>query len=249
MLILRNVKTDFCLHQIEESNFLKMNSSFVSWCEDNHTDNDRRFLEYDDFLFLNTVCKAYHSGFGYDIEKHFTSTPSNLSLVVGAIAFPDTEMLQCVPFEDGSEVHFNLSKTERTAKNWTLPHKTVILRLNHRGETNWKITPHKVKKTCFDDENVVKKRCDWYQLPTRSSKYNPTKQFVGSFSERPFIRVVDPYEEIKISSVKKGSQITVDDVLFGSRGLCFGPDRSVENYTVLRDTGSTLVLMVKIDNW
>lgn len=159
------------------------------------------------------------------------------------------EIVTCEKQESEYDVAFNLSETEKFAKNNKLSHKTIIICLDFRSQ--WDHKPRKVKKTHFDNENVVQKRCDWYELPARISKssFEPNISFVGPLSERPYIRVVDSYNEVKILSEKKGSQITVDDVLFASRALCGDATRSVDSYTVLSDNGSTLKLKAEIDNW
>ena len=76
-----------------------------------------------------------------------------------------------------------------------------------------------------------------------------TCSLVGPLSERPYIRVTNLYEQIELMSDIKGAPISIDDILFANRGLFCGPDRSIDGFTVLEDNGSTLTLLLEVDNW
>ena len=120
--------------------------------------------------------------------------------------------------------------------------------LENEGDTAWETKPKDCTRTFFDKKDVVDVAKPWYELPERKSSAKKIKM-VGPLSDRPYITVNNPYEEINISKLLKKENISIDDILFASRALCCGPDRSVSSYTVLYDDGITLKLMADIDNW
>lgn len=66
---------------------------------------------------------------------------------------------------------------------------------------------------------------------------------------RKYITVDKPFWEISIDSNKKGSPITVDDVLFASRALMVDHTRTINGgYKVIQETNDILVLEPDIDN-
>lgn len=215
-------------------------SSFLSWDSNGTKAGYRQTLKFEDLLTLNMLARSYHAGFGYDMEKQYSHEPD--ALIMGSMLYPD--LVSWDEEDDGYTSEINLEEAERMAKEYKLLHKKIILRLTPPGESAWNELPSPTKRTWFDDHDVVQKKMDWYELPVRSLKKG--KPFVGPLSERPYIQVTEPYEEIEIN---KEGPVTIDDILFASRGLCCGPDRSVEEYRVLSDDGSVLMLQAEIDNW
>jgi hypothetical protein len=87
-------------------------------------------------------------------------------------------------------------------------------------------------------------------FPRRGNKGSGIFDPLGSGKACPgCITVTDIVSNIEISSEKKDEPITIGDILFASRALCIGPDRSVDQYQVLSDDGITLILFADIDNW
>jgi hypothetical protein len=67
---------------------------------------------------------------------------------------------------------------------------------------------------------------------------------------RGYIKVIEPFMKIEIDSVFKGLPITYDDVLFGTRGLCFDETRAYDNFRVLPGSNDDILyLEPEIDNW
>lgn len=216
-------------------------SSFLSWSSDGEKVDYSQTLEFKDLLTLNMLARSYHAGFGYDMEQQYSDESD--ALVMGSMLYP-----ALVSWDQGDDDNYiseiNLKEAERMAKTYKLHHKKIILRLTPPGVGAWRSLPSPTRRTWFDSSDVVAKAVDWYELPSRP--HGRGKSFVGPLSDRPYIQVIEPYEEIEIN---KDGPVTIDDILFASRGLCCGPDRSVHEYRVLSDDGSTLMLEAEIDNW
>jgi len=84
---------------------------------------------------------------------------------------------------------------------------------------------------------------DWYNI----KNYN--RGGLLTLDTRPYIRVKTRYMEVDISKQKKGSPITLDDILFASRALCADDRRVIDKYKILSHNNSTLVLVPTIDNF
>jgi hypothetical protein len=102
----------------------------------------------------------------------------------------------------------------------------------------------------------------WYNIPSTDWYNNPSKWFTGDkfkksllpyLSSRKYIEVVDRFIEIHINSDIKENLITLDDIMFATRGLALDDTRSVCNYDnkykILSSDKNILVLAVGIDNF
>lgn len=103
---------------------------------------------------------------------------------------------------------------------------------------------------------------EWYNIPSTDWYNNPSKWWKGSkckksllpyLSSRKYIEVVDRFTEIQINSDIKENSITLDDIMFATRGLALDDTRTVCNfddkYTILSSDENILVLAVGIDNF
>jgi hypothetical protein len=207
-------------------------------------------LSFNDLTALNALCNVYNAGLGYNNDEACLSGPNALDALKDHVDW--IERVEPDQIDDGEEhdieVEYNLdTKNAKVhAMKYYLDHDEILIRLRNDGESGWTEKPNKVKRTWFDEKDVVKTPVPWYELPKRASK---KLEFVEPLSDRKYITVTDPYDEVKISKETKGSKITIDDVLFASRALCVGADRSVFSYAVLQDDGKTLKLIADIDNW
>ncbi|XWV25339.1 putative ORFan [Tupanvirus deep ocean] len=226
--------------------------SFRSWSEDNKKQEYQHFLNFEEYTVLNFMAPLYHSAFGYNLDEHYLNNET--------IASPF--MLELVPdifrsknnSDDETTIMINIDIAEKFAKSYKMRHKTIIVRLVPRGESGWKSKPNKVKRTWFrGKKDVVNTPVYWYELPTDTfkskCKESETLTFVGPLSERPYVHIIDPFEEIELRSEEKQSPLTIDDILFACRGLCTDDTRSINSFSVLSDNGSELILMADIDNW
>ena len=95
----------------------------------------------------------------------------------------------------------------------------------------------------------------WFRMPDEDwynkHNFNPYNhgQRLPTLDTRPYIMVINRYMEVHISKQKKGSLITLDDILFASRALCMDHSRVIDEYKFLSDNNSTLILVPMIDNF
>ena len=95
----------------------------------------------------------------------------------------------------------------------------------------------------------------WFRMPDEDwynkHNFNPYNHWQGlsTLDTRPYISVINRYMEVHISKQKKGSPITLDDILFASRALCMDHSRVIDEYKILSDNNSTLILVPTIDNF
>jgi len=95
----------------------------------------------------------------------------------------------------------------------------------------------------------------WFRMPDEDwynkHNFNPYNHGQGlpTLDSRPYIDVIDRYMKVHVSKQKKGSPITLDDILFATRALCADGTRVIDEYKILSDNNSTLVLVPTIDNF
>ena len=208
------------------------------------------FLSYELYVMLNLLGKTYHSAFGYEQDEHYIKNDaiSPLSL--------EHDMLSHEEYSDEEDTTFvfiNLKLAKKKAETTTFRHKTIILRIDVvENGSNWLEKPHKTTSTWFrqDECNPDPSPKYWYEFPESTFKSKANSKIhplVGPLSSRSYIHVTEEFEEIEIRSEEKGSPITIDDVLFASRGLCKNDTQSIDGgYNVISDNGSVLILKV---NW
>lgn len=219
-----------------------------------------KHLSFKKYTFLNAVCHTYHAGFGYTEDSAIMCEPNALNAMkdyVGWIKRREPDVISIID-ENGEEIilepeveySFDLEKVQHDANACTLGHEKVIIRLRDMGETGWNRKPSDTRRTWFDKKDVECEPRPWYELPARVAEDTVKKlAFVGPLSERIYIKVTDPYDQVEICAKTKGAKINADDILFACRALCCGPDRSVSKFTILRDEKNILRLMASIDNW
>lgn len=91
---------------------------------------------------------------------------------------------------------------------------------------------------------------EWYNVEFGVSK-DIDKQ-LPKINTKKYINIIKPFETVIVDSKIKGSDLTIDDVLFATRALAGDPWRSVgmeKGYKILEDTNDVLVLEETIDNW
>lgn len=128
--------------------------------------------------------------------------------------------------------------------------------------------------TIFYDYNEIKKNLNvpvnykkvvikftgghWYNLPKKwYNMVNPKtrdrsdrKYRLKQIWTRKYITVDNPFWEVSIDANKKGSPITIDDVLFATRALMADHTRTINGgYKVIQETNDMLVLEPDIDNF
>lgn len=226
--------------------------SFKSWTNSGKQADHIQMLSFFNYMALNTLAPIYHSAFGYHLDEHIQHqkkkdmSPLSFDLLPGLL-----KRTKKGPTE--IKINVDLKKAKKYAKTIKLPHKTVIVRLSPPGVSYWIKRPSKVTKTFFGElEFELDEPVYWYEYPYQEHHHQglvSKPEFVEKLSERSYIHVIEPFEEVEVCSIEKGKPITIDDVLFACRGLCADDTRSLNELHVFSDDGSKLVLIVDIDNW
>lgn len=95
----------------------------------------------------------------------------------------------------------------------------------------------------------------WYQKPKENWFNHQSRWFDLSLNRLPYlksrsyIKVIDPYMKVKVSAKKKGSPLTIEDILFATRALMSDETRTIDSYKVLKQDDTILVLEPQIDNF
>jgi hypothetical protein len=100
----------------------------------------------------------------------------------------------------------------------------------------------------YNFENDTRRATFWSGMRYDITDKCP-KNALPKLSSRKYITIVDFLMKIKIQKSKKKSSITIDDILFATRGLMLDSTRSIFRYKVLNVTDKTLVLEPEIDNY
>lgn len=201
-------------------------------------------LDLNDYTLLNALCHTYNAGLGYYKDEAILNEPNPLLMWKDKVEW----IMRIDPDKNCDVVYnFNLAIAKNCAQNAKIPHSEVVIRLCEKGKRYWDEKPDDVTETCFDADPVQTKPVPWYELPERTTANG--SRMLGPLSTRKYINVTDYYEEVVISRKEKGHKITLDDILFASRALCVGPDRSSDKYTIIKDSKGVLTLLARIDNW
>lgn len=128
--------------------------------------------------------------------------------------------------EESGELDYNKTIKE---SQMSVKYKTVIVKFNGKESKFWYSKP----------------KSQWYNEPITYFK-KPGLPFLNT---KNYIEVTDPYMCVTISSKKKGSHITIDDILFATRALASDGTRTVEKYKLINETDDILIIEPIIDNF
>ena len=90
----------------------------------------------------------------------------------------------------------------------------------------------------------------WYGI--LNEWYNKTHSIritIPKLKTRKYIKIIEKFMKIEIDACLKDSPITLDDILFATRGLMVDGTRTIDNYKILKITKKTLYLEPEIDNY
>jgi hypothetical protein len=93
-----------------------------------------------------------------------------------------------------------------------------------------------------DLKTDTRSKREWYDEQHISSRILP------ALHSRKCLKVVEKFGMIKISADYKKEKITIDDLLFATRGLMFGWKSKIVEYKIEEYSESCLCLLVKINN-
>lgn len=189
-------------------------------------DGIKAIIKIDYIIFLlTTLGKIYHTGFGFQWDLEIYKDEENGELC----EFIETYAIK----EEDEMAIFDTDTVKRLAK-MIIPFHTVVLKYpknywREKRDTEW-----------YNEESTWWKNC----------KVND--KLLPFLNSRSYIIVDDPYIQITISAEKKGSSLTIDDVLFATRALARDGTRTVaddEGYRVLCITTDILTLEPVMDNY
>jgi hypothetical protein len=85
--------------------------------------------------------------------------------------------------------------------------------------------------------------------PAKKSLIEGHCGYLPFLNTRKYIKIIDPFMKVEISSKKKGAPITIEDVLFASRALAMNGWRTIGTFKILKNDGVNLVLEPQTDNY
>lgn len=192
------------------------------------------------FYFYNHSCELRRN---YDCDtKYITDLCMNFALNnEGQVYLSDANGVQItnilnVKDNDTIKIIFNKSCLE-TLSNRCVKYKTVIIK--YQDTDYWESIAgpdYKPTTEWFNDIKFNKWHRDW--LPIMNT--------------RPWITINEPFMQITLSSEIKGSLLTLNDILFASRGLShikYGTVVNNNGYTILNDDEHTLIIQPDIDHF
>lgn len=101
--------------------------------------------------------------------------------------------------------------------------------------TKWNFIPEHDWYTNYDDIH--------YYISNQEQRY-----VLPNLISRKYISIENRYKRIKIDKFQKGRNITVEDILFASRGLFLDGSRNSEKFNVVEKTSNILELELHLDN-
>ncbi len=180
-------------------------------------------------MALNFLGPLYHSGQGLKYEA-YSVNKDNIDMLQDMVEngyasvydYHDRKMFEVTDnnFRDISHIIYDLEFLRAIAQQ-RIEFKEVTIKFAHN---EWRIYPE-----MWDNR-------EGNELPPLST--------------RNYIEVIDPFMNIRVSAEEKGQPLTIDDILFATRGLMADETRVVdEGYQLLRYDLDHLVIEPIVDNW
>jgi hypothetical protein len=178
---------------------------------------------------LNVLGPQYHGWFGITPENYFSGIPDGCEQMVNEAVANGDATIDHDEEGEGVTITYDEKYLEGLSKK-RIMYKTVIIKFS---ENSWNGVPD-----------------EWYNQES-NKWWKKTKSKLLPLNTRKYIKIVEPFMEVSISSVIKGSLITIDDILFASRDLMADATRTIdEGYKVLSsDKNAVLILEPCIDNF
>ena len=115
----------------------------------------------------------------------------------------------------------------------------TLFRLSQQTVPFDKVTIKYLDDTWFGD---LKK---WYNRTSQNQKDLPPMK-----SRKEYIKIVEPFMEVTICAARKGRAITLEDILFATRGLMVDKTRNIDGgYKLLSQKNNHLVIEPDVDNY
>ena len=100
----------------------------------------------------------------------------------------------------------------------------------------------------YNDDKSIKKMEKIKYTPDYRKLYEKYK-ILDKINSKHYIEIIKPFMEIHLHSDIKNDKLTLDDILFATRGLCGDETRTIESYKILKQTRDILTLEPDIDNY
>lgn len=123
----------------------------------------------------------------------------------------------------------------------TVDYKTIIVKYT---DNTWYGNP----KEWYNDDDFINKIENYDYLSSYKKLYKKYK-ILDKISSKNYIQIIEPFMEIKLNSDIKKEKLTLDDILFATRGLCVDHTRRIDSYKILKKTKNVLILEPDIDNF
>ncbi len=85
---------------------------------------------------------------------------------------------------------------------------------------------------------------EWYNVKNKDYTY-----ILPRLNTRKYIKIIEKFMIIDIEALCKNAPITVDDIMFATRGLMVDDSRFIDNFKILKIKKDTLTLEPEIDNF
>jgi len=192
---------------------------------------------------LNKLGPLYHSYFGIRVEKNiYTSTWScDMETTREAIEneYPvynlDTneDLEDICDFDNKANYCILYDYDDLILESDSfIPYRTVIIK---NGNTIWNTKPN----------HWYNKKTTWF------TNYEGELRSLPYLNTLNYITIDDPFEQVIVQSKLKGTMLTINDILFATRGLMADETRTVESYKIVSvsEDKKTLIVKANIDNW
>jgi hypothetical protein len=100
----------------------------------------------------------------------------------------------------------------------------------------------------YNNDNYIKK-IENYDYALAYKKLYEKYKILDKINSKKYIEIIKPFMEIHLHSDIKKEKLTLDDILFATRGLCVDETRTINTYKILKQTEDILILEPEIDNF
>ena len=197
-------------------------------------------------FLLNYIGKGFHTGLEFNfrdfIIDHNLQDDEFQKLIkdYNKHNFPKEQNLII------NEIMFDVNFLKEISE-LTIPYHTVILQ---HPDNHWKMNYKGMKLQDYWKTKPVK---EWYNLPPIWWNENKFKdQLLPHLNTKPYIKVIDLFMKIQLSSIDKGSALTIYDIFFATIGLSRDCNRFIieydKGYKIVYESDGELILQPNVDN-
>ena len=213
-----------------------INKKFYKFCTDN-TINQQNTLIKKIMKKLNILGTTYHGNDG-------------LTYWIGGCDY-------CNDDEDLNAINKLLSKGHIAIKNYKIITKDifckVIRHINKHGINFNKKSMDRLMtiKVPFEKVTIMYRTNTWYGKLNEwynSDIYTVDDKLLG-LKSRKYIKIIERFMSVEINANVKGAAITLDDILFATRGLMVDGSRTIDSYEIVEIKNNKLILEPEIDNF